>query len=270
MAYKRTVSTFIVICMVAILAIASCGCDDLGEYDNVNEYYESFDDIVLISGTSRNTEEYSVKDYFYNESSKENFLTGEDGAYNGVAYSDYVYMAIPFENDINMDSVALYLKAKEDVSLYINVYVTDIIPSNWRSIAADVISQAAESENDESESTEASEESESSEENDYDDPDPNKRIGDVTVHLKKENWNSFTLDSFNINGAAEGSIQIKKGQYILLQFRNNSGVRIFDIDKQLNVDPQTGLELQKAEITMTNLMIRALDRGTENESEGGE
>jgi hypothetical protein len=108
------------------------------------------------------------------------------------------------------------------------------------------------------------------EENDYDDPDTDKRIGDVIVHLKKGKWESFTLDSFNINGAAEGSIQIKEGQYILLQFRNNSGIRIFDIDKQLYIDPQSGLELQKAEITMTNLLIRALDIGTENESEGGE
>ena len=279
MAFKRTISACIAICMVAILVVASCGCDDLGEYSNVGEYYGSFEDIVLISATSRNTAEYSVEEYFYNENSRDNFLTGEDGVYTGVEYSDYVYMAIPFKSDLNMDSVSLYLQSKEDVTLYINVYVTDVVPSNWRSMTTNVISQVAAiatDETDESESadesTDSTESTESteSEENDYDDPDPDKRVGDLVVHLTKDKWNSFTLDSFYINGAAEGSIQISKGQYILLQFRNNSGIRIFDIDNQIYKDPQTGLELQRAEITMTNLLIRALDRGTENESEGGE
>jgi hypothetical protein len=47
-------------------------------------------------------------------------------------------------------------------------------------------------------------------------------------------------------------------------------VRVFDEEKRTFVDPQTGLELQKAEITMTNLLIRALDIKNVNKVQGGE
>ena len=66
------------------------------------------------------------------------------------------------------------------------------------------------------------------------------------------------------------SIEIQKGQYILLQIRNNSGVRIFDEEKQAFVDPQTGLELSRVQLTMTNLLIRALNVTTEGDAQGGE
>ena len=48
----------------------------------------------------------------------------------------------------------------------------------------------------------------------------------------------------------------------MLQIRNNSG------DRKLNTDAN-GLKLDKAEITMTNLLIRALDIKNENEVQGG-
>ena len=104
----------------------------------------------------------------------------------------------------------------------------------------------------------------------YDDPDPETRIGEMTVHLKNGKWGSFALDTFRVNGTTRKSVEIKDGQYILLQIRNNSGVRSFDEEKQVFIDTQTGLELQKAEITMTNLLIRALDIKTMNEVQGGE
>ena len=96
------------------------------------------------------------------------------------------------------------------------------------------------------------------------------RIGEMTVHLKNGKWGSFVLDTFRVNGTTRKSIEIKDGQYILLQIRNNSGVRVFNEEKQSFVDPQTGLELQKAEITMTNLLIRALNINNESEAQGGE
>ena len=77
------------------------------------------------------------------------------------------------------------------------------------------------------------------------------------------------LDSFNVGGAVQNSIRINEDQYLLIQIRNNSGVRIYDSEKNTFVDPQTGLELQKAEITMTNLLIRALEVKNDNEAQGG-
>lgn len=255
MAFKKNVFILTALCLVATLVVAMSGCDDLGAYEDLDEYYSSFGDVVLISGISKHKEEYSVGKYFYNKESREDFLAGEDGAYKGVEYSDYVYMAIPLKSAIDMDTLALYVKSQNDATLYINVFVTDRIPTEWKAISDNVIN---------------SEETGESTEKVYDDPDPETRVGEITVHLKSENWNSLMLDTFSVNGTTQKSIEINDGQYILLQIRNNSGVRVFDEEKRIFVDPQTGLELQKAEITMTNLLIRALDIKKVTEVQGGE
>lgn len=275
MTSNKVIKSLFVLCITAILWVALCGCEDLGAYEDTEEYYSSFGDVVLIGGTTRDEDEYSVSKYFYNEESREDFLAGEDGAYKGVEHSDYVYMAIPFKSTIDMDSLALFLMSHEDVTVYINFYVTDEIPSEWRSIQDNEVKD----ETDGTESDGSAEEGDTSEsgsdeeteEKTYDDPDPATRVGEIAVSLKKEVWNSFVLDVFTVDGQRQNSIQIQDGQYLLLQIRNNSGVRIFDEEKQIYLDPQTGLELPKAEFTVTNLLIRALDRvKTDNDEQGGE
>ena len=264
MTFKCIVKASVALCMAAILVIAACGCEDLGAYDNTEEYYSSFGDIVLIDGTAKNKKEYSVEKYFYNKESREDFLRGEDGAYKGVEHSDYVYLAIPFESNIDMDTLALFIQSQNDVTVYISVFVSDKIPTNFKAIA-DTQTHSDSSGNsldeqtgDETQNTETV----------YDDPDPDTRIGEVAVHLKNGKWNSFVLDVFKIGGKTQNSIQINDGQYILLQIRNNSGVRVFNEEKQAYVDALTGIELPSAEITMTNLLIRALDVKNGDEAQG--
>lgn len=265
MRFKSIFKAFVAICMAAIILIAACGCEDLGAYENTEEYYSSFGDIVLIDGTTKNRTEYSVETYFYNKESREDFLRGEDGAYKGVEYAEYVYMAIPFESSIDMDTLALFIQSKADVTVYISVFISDKIPTNWKAVADNVINQdgsnivLAEGAENESQNTEKV----------YDDPDSETRIGEVAVHLKNGKWNSFVLDVFKIGGKTQNSIQINDGQYILLQIRNNSGVRVFNEEKQAYVDAITGIELPSAEITMTNLLIRALDVKNGDEAQGG-
>lgn len=265
MTFKSIVKASAALCIAAILVIAACGCEDLGAYENTEEYYSSFGDVVLIDGATKNKKEYSVEKYFYNKESREDFLRGEDGAYKGVEHGDYVYLAIPFESNIDMDTLALFIQSKNDVAVYISVFVSDKIPTNFKAISEISINRDSSSNSlgqdtgDEAPNTE----------NVYDDPDPQTRIGEVTVHLKNGKWNSFVLDTFNINGQVQKSIQIKKGQYILLQIRNNSGVRVFNEEKQAYVDQLTGLELPTAEITMTNLLIRALDVKNGDGAQGG-
>ena len=265
--FRRKAAAFVAVCITAILAIAVCGCDDLGMYESTEEYYGSFGDIIFIGGAAGKGKSYPVKDYFYNNESREDFLMGEDGEYEGVVHSDYVYVVIPFSKDIKMDSLAMYLQAKNDVTVYINVYVIDKdqIPENWKKIEeSDTHGNESESGSEETfkdKSEETADESinEDTEGQEYDDPDPDTRIGEITMHLKGGKWNSFTLNSFKTNNNIEKSIFIEKGRYILLQIRNNSGVRVYDKEKKLYVDKQTGLELKKAEITMTNLLVRALE-----------
>ena len=245
MTFKKIVSTYLALCLMATLAVAMSGCDDLGAFEDTNEYYSSFGNIVLISGTTKEEKEYSVDKYFYNKDSREDFLKGEDK----VAYSDYMYMAIPFNSNIDMDTFALYLQSQNDVTVYINAYV--INETEWEA--------SRDNDNDSEESTGDSENNK----NVYDDPDT--KIGEVSVHLENGKWNSFALDVFKTNAGSQKSIQINSGQYVLLQFKNNC----VDENKQTYDDLDTDLELPKAEITMTNLLIRALDVKEGNETQGG-
>lgn len=272
MRFKKIVISCIALCIMATLAVAMSGCDDLGAYENPEEYVNSFGNVLLISGTSEDKddyESYSVEEYFYNKESRENFLSDQDGAYKGIEHSDYVYMAIPFKSSINIDTLALYLQSQNDVTLYINVFVTDEIPNAWKAYA-DNETNSGESTDETSSVEETETATVETTEIKYDDPNPETRVGEVTVHLKNGKWSSFLLDKFRVNEKTQKSIEINEGQYILIQFRNNSGVRVFDENKQALVDPQTGLELQKADITMTNLLIRALNIKNVEETQGGE
>lgn len=324
MKFKRIIKSCTAICIAAIFMIAACSCGDLGDYDTVEQYYSSFGDVVLIDGESKQENRYSVEEYFYNKESQDNFLSGEDGAYRGVTRDEYVYMAIPFERNIKMDTISLFLQSYSDVTVYINVYLTSDIPSNLKGIEdvgkeyeTEIVyvqkqpeqdtfetetagndgevnsdgAQASDYAEDSLDRTEGEEPTDSAHEADteseeltdaayeteteiikieYDDPDPETRIGEITVHLKAGEWTSFTLDSFDLNGSRESSVQINMGQYILLQIRNNSGVRVFDEQQKLYVDAQTGIVPQRAEITMTNLMIRALSVDDPMKQQGGE
>ena len=268
MRFNKIVSAFIAFCLMATLAVAMGGCEDLGVYEDTEEYYSTFGDIALISASTKEKKEYSVDEYFYSEESREDFLVDEDGAYNGVPSSDYVYMAIPLESTLNMDTIAMYMQSQSDVTVYINVFVTDKIPSSWKTIEDNVINNNENNENENNELPNVDEAADKIEKV-YDDPNPETRVGEITIHLKAGKWNSFLLDTFTVSGVAKNSIDINEGQYILLQIRNNSGVRDFDEEKQIFVDPQTGLELQRANVTMTNLLIRALDIKYVNEAQGG-
>ena len=270
MRLKKIVRACFVLCITAIFTIAVCGCEDLGDFDDTEEYYSTFMDedsengeVFLINGSSKAAIGYSIKDFFYNKESKENFLEEDDGTYHGVDYSDYVYMAIPLSRDIEMDSIALYLKSHENATLYINVYLTDGIPSNYKAIEDNVIPDGTTGGASDGTTGGASDgttggTSDGTTTPTYDDPDYQTRVGDIVVYLEKDKWNSFVLDTFIVDKIAQKSIKIQKGQYILLQIRNNSGVRDFDEKNNIFVDPQTKLPLEKANITMTNLLVRAL------------
>ena len=264
--FKSKVAACLAICITAILGIAVCGCDDLGAYENTEEYYASFGDVVLIGGEAEEGKSYSVEKYFYNKESREDFLENSE---DKIAHSDYVYVAIPVVDDIKMDSLAMYLQAKEDVVLHVCVYITDDLPAEWKvteesetvSTESLTTSEVDTEESLEEKITETSFESADSdteeETEEFKAPAYESRIGEITLHLKDGKWNSFVLDSFSIDNKVEKSVNVEGGQYIVLQIRNNMAV--FDEEKQCFIDPQTGAELEKAEITMTNLLIRALE-----------
>jgi hypothetical protein len=274
-ASKSAVKAFFALCMTAILAIAVCGCDDLGEYEDTDAYYSSFGDIILVSAESGDDEDFSVKEYFYNEESREDFLKGEDGAYGGVPHGDYVYMAIPFENNIDMDSLALFMQSENDVAVYIYFYLVSgddwdaILDGEYGSDKTDDGNGSGTTEGSDSSDTTGGEGESEPQNPVYDAPYADTRIGETVVHLKAGQWGSFVLDSFKVGGDIQKSIQINSDQYIVLQIRNNCGIVDLDEKTQKLIDPKVGIALDKAEITMTNLLIRALNVVSADETQGG-
>ena len=298
MTFKKTVITCVALCIMAILWVALCGCDDLGAYEDTTEYYDAFGEVVMINGESGQVEEYEVEEYFYNEDSREDFLVDDDGNYYGIEHEKFVYIAIPFEKDIDMDSLALYMQSMDDAAIYMKFYVVDKLPLNFRPIGDKLIAgdetddtqnggtetggtQTDGTETGGSENGDGNEtgdgtsggESGGNTENEkpkYDDPDYSASVGEIVIHLEKEKWNSFVLEQFKVNGEKRESIQINEDQYLLIQIMNNSGLRVFDEEKNAFFDPQSELELKEASITATNLLIRALDIKDGNEEQGGE
>jgi hypothetical protein len=61
MTFKKILSTGIALLLMATLAVAMGGCDDLGVYEDTDAYYSSFGDIVLIDGSTKEQDSYSVE-----------------------------------------------------------------------------------------------------------------------------------------------------------------------------------------------------------------
>ena len=47
--YKKLIKSILTLTLAVVLTTALVGCDDLGEYESVDEYYSSYGDIVMIS-----------------------------------------------------------------------------------------------------------------------------------------------------------------------------------------------------------------------------
>lgn len=280
MTSKKRLRAFLAACIAAIMVIALCGCEDLGIYEDVNDYYAAFGDIILIEGNEKKQTSHSVKDKFYNDESREDFLEGNDGAYTGVDSDNYIYMAIPVERDLNMDTFALYMNAYSDVSVYMSLFITNKVPENPKCMSDILFDENGNPILDvngnlvnNSEPVLDEDGNPKLDENGnpimqdvvYDDPYQSTCIADTVIRLSNGEWNSFMVDAFMVNGKSRSSIEIEKGQYILIQFRNNNGIRAYNHELQALVDEKTGRKLDSADFTMTNLLVRAIEEEPENE-----
>lgn len=270
MTSKKGLRSLVAACTVAGLMLATCGCEDLGAYEDVNEYYSSFGNVTLIKG-DKSDSDYSISDYFYNEGSREDFLEDKDGAYSGVPISDYVYMAIPVETGMQMDTLALYMYSDLTQTIQMSMFIVDKLPENPKCLDDIVLDENGDPVLDENGNLVGKTEQETDDEGNpieevvFDDPDPATRIADFGIRLNGGKWDSFLVDKFSVGGKSNSSVWVDEGQYILIQFRNNSGIRIYDGDTQSIIDEIIGVPLERAEFTMTNLLVRALELKAETQ-----
>lgn len=248
---KRRPLSVAALCVALLLSVCLCGCDDLGVYEDPQQYYDSFGSICLIGGEREDDEypraEYSVEEYFYNTASREDFLEDDSGVYSGVPEKEYIYMAIPLRADLCLDSIALYLRSSQDVVIYVSAFLVDEIPEKIRGIG-DPAFEVGEEDGVEVEEPIV-----------YDDPPRQECLADTTVLLEAGKWGSFLMDSFLINGSYSQTVSAESGQYVLLLFRNNSDAVLSVGEAGERLDAVTGNVLEGCTMTMTNLLMRAID-----------
>jgi hypothetical protein len=225
----------------AILSAAPAGCFDLGDFNEDSDYYAAFGEISLVHSIDKKEAEckkYSIEDYFYNKNTGEDFSYGnpkddEPDEEKDIPQLPYVYMAIPVLQDLSIDSLALYFNTVKSCRLEVVFYVVGDLPndgdfSNIR-LLDDPEYQKKPGDNG----------GIIYEKIEYSDPDESLIVAQTALQVQKGVWDSFTVNSWS----SGNTVEVKKGQYLLLRFINNSGI-------------YTG-EDSLIEFRVTNLLIRA-------------
>ena len=184
----------IVLAFSILLIFTFVGCADLGDFENIQDYYNSFGEITL-SVTNDDESTFSVED-FYNEESQEDYTTI-------VEMNEYVYFSVKVSKAMEVDTFSMFFLGQTNETLSMSIFVVDSIPTNFR---------------------EYDEPLEDGEGNqiEYDDPEESEIIANVSLSVKTEEWNSFSADEFLIDGVNKSTINIESGKFILIRFNNNS------------------------------------------------
>lgn len=231
--------------VAAILAVTLAGCFDLGDFNDEAAYYAAFGDVKMVYQNANavekdiQNEDYSVKDYFYNKNTGKNFTYGdpkdeESDEGKDIPQLPYVYMAIPLQEDLSIDSVALYFNARQACSLEVFFYVVDDLPDEgdftniW--LFGEPEYQPKAGENGET----------IQEKIEYSDPSDNLIVARATLQVKDGKWAPLIVDNFDKGN----TLEMKKEQFLLLRFVNNSGA---------NTTGKLPVQFR-----VTNLLIRAV------------
>ena len=102
MTFRKAVSFCLALCIMATLGVAICGCDDLGAFEDTEEYYASFGDIVLLNEDSK--EGYDVEEYFYNKETREPTKTVTSIWWKENGYSFFI------ESDYSLEELEPYIE----------------------------------------------------------------------------------------------------------------------------------------------------------------
>lgn len=204
---------------VAALALTSSmiflsGCFDLGDYEDEEEYYATFGDVGLISQSGIPTY-YSIKDYFFNEESVNDF----DG--DIVPAEEYIYLTFRANEALRLDSLALFVYTESGETIHYSVFISQSLPVNIRAYDA----PAYEQETDENGNPLYKEDGTPvMKEIEYGDPSVEDAVSVGTLYATGKEWSSFTVDYWKTSSSSSSKeIDVSNGEYILVRFENNSG-----------------------------------------------
>lgn len=238
--------------VAAFLAAALVGCFDLGDFSDESAYYSAFGDVGLVFQNPEKEEkhvkkkEYSIKDYFYNKNTGNNYTYGDPKDEDPDEDKDipqlpYVYMAIPVKQTLQVDSLALYFNATQTCSLDVFVYVVKELPDDGNFTKIRLWGEPEYKPKLDGDKPMYDESGKPIQELiEYSDPDNSLISAKATVNVKEKEWVPLLVDTWEVGNVVE----VKESQYILLRFINNSG---------LNDGEQPCVSFR-----VTNLLIRAI------------
>lgn len=258
---KNLFKKLFVLGVIISCVVTLSGCMDLGDFENEQDYYNSFGDVILVyedtTTIDKNvcTKQYSVRDYFYNKNTSDNFSYGdplddESDANKDIPKLQYIYLALPIKKDFEIDSFALFMNTNEDVYVDINLYLVDTLPNNGTfsniKVKGDMdynymVDEDGEFVLDEYGNKTFDYDSPIL----YDDPSVENLVSSQSFYCAKDEWESFTIDNWETKEGREGSLLVCAGQYLLIKIDNNSGD-----------NPQVE---NLVSFKMTNMLVRAFN-----------
>ena len=237
-----TISSFILISFLI-------SCADLGKFDleadgGYEDYYEAFGDVVgkydnnkTVAEISYDVEKSLLNDYIANNLAWEN---DEDK----VEFKQYCYIVIPFERDMKIESIALYisgspgeLQNNSSMNVEFSAYYypdSSSVPSNIKLLTSD----------------DTKVEDDKEVEIVYDDPARALRVSSYTLNVTSYFADAIILENFTqtldfgVSYVADSCLEVKDGSYLYIRVENNSG---------LNRDTMKPLS-----ISFINFLVRAI------------
>ena len=239
---KKTSFLFSIVLILALIVFSTGCATDLGTFSEDNDYEEYYDSFGSVDGlfeveTVGQYEpvklSYSIKDSLLNdETVNEMDWEDEDDA---VKSKEYVYIILPFETAMKLESVALFIKSEIDCEVHINAFYfinEDAAPKKIKyRHSPDTETIIVDDQPQEVEIV-------------YDDPVPTDSISGATVSLVKDEWNSFILSDFRQEGYDDGNLHTGDNGLLYIRIENNSGHNVSS--------------MPSCPITFINLLVRKL------------
>lgn len=219
--------------LILLPSLLLCSCSfDLGTFEKDDGYESYYNALGPVKGLYDNGEgaeaskTYDVRDSLFNKYTI-NDLKWEKDEYK-VEEKQYVYLTINFQEELKVQSVALYFKSEDAVKVDISSFYflsEEAAPKKIKFLN--------------SPSTDHGEPIV------YDDPPTVDSIASTRISLTSNKWKDFTLSGFHQGAYEDNYLHTNKGGYLYIRIENNSG---------LNKPTMTPFSF-----TFLNLLIRAVE-----------
>lgn len=185
---KRALSSFLCAAVLCFQTAALTGCVfDLGEFEDEEEYLESFGTVSLKSLSATRT--FEVGEDFYTPAAMEHFESH-------VPEDEYVAFVLPIERDMNVDEIRLCINAPENVNVEIYMYVGDIeTPPFYDAFDEEGAEPSAM---------------------------PTDFVAKTSVSCVKDEWGYFSFADFLDGDRYEDTVELEDGDVLTFVFLNNT------------------------------------------------